>query len=73
MNHRVSQGTDGWSFHPVLCMTLLLLFITNTKDVLTWEGTLLLTHPIWLRKNPAPGRPLGSHSWSIPGWAGQHG
>lgn len=28
---------DGWSFHPFLCMTLLLLFINSTKGALTWE------------------------------------
>lgn len=33
----VFQRNNGWSFHPFLCMTLLLLFITNTKGVLTWE------------------------------------
>lgn len=38
-NHTVFQGTDGWSFHPFLCMTLLLLFIASTKGVLTWEQT----------------------------------
>lgn len=31
------KRTDGWSFHPFLRMTLLLLFINSTKGALTWE------------------------------------
>lgn len=36
------KRTDGWSFHPFLCMTLLLLFITSTKGALTWEQRALV-------------------------------
>lgn len=77
INHTVFQGTDGWSFHPFLCMTFLLLFIANTKGVLTWEQT-----PVYLSNSSHLAQeklcvqaglavPLGSHpgaSLDMPAW-----
>lgn len=59
-------------------MSLLLLFVTNTRSVLTWEQT-----PVYLRillltqekpySRQALAVPPGSRSWSVPGWTRQRG